>query len=177
MKSSPRLETERLVLRTPHLGDAPAIARSYGADEEVTRYLSWRPHRKLDDTTTFLRDLLRRQRAGESLAWVLTDRESSRLLGMIEANPRDGGAWELGYVLARPHWGAGLMPEAVEAVVGALREQGAERIEALTDPDNAASRRCLEKAGFREDGRVEADEVRPNLSPEPRPSLRFVREG
>jgi [ribosomal protein S5]-alanine N-acetyltransferase len=36
-------ETGQLVLRQPRLVDANDIFQNYGADPEVTRYLTWRP--------------------------------------------------------------------------------------------------------------------------------------
>ena len=41
------LTTKRLVLREPRLSDAPAVHHCYATDPDVTKYLTWRPHRDL----------------------------------------------------------------------------------------------------------------------------------
>ena len=50
MKPPEKFETARLILRRPCLEDAPAIFASYAQDTEVTRYMSWSPHRNMDET-------------------------------------------------------------------------------------------------------------------------------
>jgi [ribosomal protein S5]-alanine N-acetyltransferase len=60
---------------------------------------------------------------------------------------------EIGYWLAEPFWGRGIMTEAVRAVVeAAFAEPDFYRIFAPVFSWNAASMRVLEKAGFRREG-------------------------
>jgi RimJ/RimL family protein N-acetyltransferase len=61
--------------------------------------------------------------------------------------------WEIGYWLGEPFWGAGLASEAVEAVLAEFRRvfpQG--ELWARVFTDNPASRRVLEKSGWRVTG-------------------------
>jgi hypothetical protein len=46
--------TPRLRARKPRLGDAQPIFESYATDDLVTRYLSWRPNRGVEDTRQFI---------------------------------------------------------------------------------------------------------------------------
>ena len=62
---------------------------------------------------------------------------------------RDGDDVELGYWIARDHWGRGFATEAVRAVLAVARGLGHRRIVASHFLDNPASGRVLEKAGFR----------------------------
>jgi RimJ/RimL family protein N-acetyltransferase len=62
---------------------------------------------------------------------------------------RDGSDVELGYWIARSHWGRGFATEAVRAVLSVARALGHRRIVASHFIDNPASGRVLEKAGFR----------------------------
>ncbi len=66
--------------------------------------------------------------------------------------PRRGQA-ELGYLLARPYWGRGLMTEAagLTAAYG-FGTLGLARLIAFADVQNIASRRVLEKIGMRAQG-------------------------
>lgn len=62
----------------------------------------------------------------------------------------------LGYWMGQPYAGKGLMTEAVGLVVPFCFESlGLHRIHAAFLPDNMASRRVLEKNGFREEGFAE----------------------
>jgi RimJ/RimL family protein N-acetyltransferase len=58
---------------------------------------------------------------------------------------------ELGYVVARAHWGKGVATAAVRRAVAMVfgEVEGLEPVEALVDVRNVASQRVLEKAGFR----------------------------
>jgi [ribosomal protein S5]-alanine N-acetyltransferase len=166
--------TFRLHLRMHSLGDAPAIFLAYAQDMEVTRYLIWRAHPDVETTRAFLQrcvDVWNRQ---EAFPWVIIHKADQRLIGMIELQITDHHA-ELGYVLARPYWGQGLMTEAVRVVVQwAMSQPRLSRVEALCDLDNHASARVLEKAGFKKEELLPRRLVHPNLSNEPRDCWRYA---
>ena len=73
--------------------------------------------------------------------------------GCIAAFP-DGDSAELAYWLALPYRGRGLMPGLLISFAGLLfrRFPALERLHAAPLPQNYASHRALEKAGFRRDG-------------------------
>jgi RimJ/RimL family protein N-acetyltransferase len=80
-----------------------------------------------------------------------------------------------GYVLARPYWGNGFMPEAIAALVKiTLEPLTIYRIEATCDVENKASARALEKSGFLREGLLRRYIIHPNISPEPRDSLLYA---
>lgn len=69
--------------------------------------------------------------------------------GSIGIFLRDHGEAELGYWLAEPFWGKGIMSEAVRQICReAFSRFEISRIYAVPYAHNAASRRVLEKAGF-----------------------------
>src|SRR6516162_4139937 len=47
-------ETTRLLLRPVTITDIDAIFEGYAQDEEVTRYLIWRPHRSRSETQAYV---------------------------------------------------------------------------------------------------------------------------
>lgn len=60
---------------------------------------------------------------------------------------------EVGYWLARPFWGRGIMTAVVQRVcLNAFKELGLAKITAHVFPHNPASARVLEKCGFQEEG-------------------------
>lgn len=161
-------ETARLRLRPPNLADAQSIFDSYAQDPAVTRYLVWPPHRSVATTEQFISDCIERRAAGTAFPYVLTRIADNRLLGMLELKPHPHGA-NIGYVLAREHWGQGYMPEAARAVVSyTLMQPSIYRVQAFCDVENTASARTLEKIGMTREEMLRRFLVHPALSSEPR---------
>lgn len=162
------IETARLKLRAPDLSDAEAMFASYTQDPKVARYMVWQPHASLEATRDFVRSCAAAWQAGSALPYILTSKAGGELIGMLEARPL-GHVVNIGYVLARSHWGQGLMVEALQAFTAiALDLPGIFRVEATCDVDNRPSARALEKSGFVREGRLARHTVHPNLSAEPR---------
>ncbi|HEX7720097.1 MAG TPA: GNAT family N-acetyltransferase [Woeseiaceae bacterium] len=162
------LRTDRLLLRAPVADDASAIFDEYAADPDVTRYLMWAPHQKLETVVEFLQDLIDRRLAGQEFSWLLTLPEEGRAIGMIVARVQDCKA-EIGYVLGRKHWNRGYMAEAISAVAEwCLSQPEMFRVSAICDTENVASARALEKAGFKREGELSRWIKLPNRSSEPR---------
>ena len=89
------LDTDRLHLRIPRRDDAPAIFAAYAHDEEVTRYLTWRPHKTLEETYA-IRDLMTKLwRDGEAFSYAITLKGDDTIIGMIAIHP-DGFKVSLG---------------------------------------------------------------------------------
>lgn len=86
------------------------IFHAYAQDAEVCRFMIWQPHASEAVTRTYVAWCLEMWRTGERLPYVITPRDSDVAIGTIEARPQ-GTQVDIGYVLARAHWGQGLMPE------------------------------------------------------------------
>jgi len=168
------LKTERLRLRKAKLADAEAIFRQYATDAEVTKYVSWRAHRNLEETREYMRMCSLAWDIGKAFHWVIETQESKQVIGMVIARASEE-KWELGFVLARAFWGRGYMTEAVTALVArALKQKEIFRIWAVCDVDNKASARVMEKAGMQREGILKRWSVHPNISPEPRDSYCYA---
>jgi [ribosomal protein S5]-alanine N-acetyltransferase len=170
-----QIETDRLRLRQPDLADPAAIFQAYTQDLEVCRFMVWTPHASESATREFIESCIKDWTAGSRLAYVIVEQGANTAIGMIEARML-GTTVEIGYVLARPHWGKGLMPEAITALAAAVLENpGSYRVQAVCDVDNIGSQRALEKSGFTREGKLERYSIHPNLSPEPRASFMYAR--
>jgi RimJ/RimL family protein N-acetyltransferase len=93
---------------------------------------------------------------GEGLSQAIADAGSGEALGAIVLmHRRQPGTAEIGYWLIERARGRRLATRAVALLAPwALTHAGLERIEALVEPDNVASRRVLESVGFRREGRL-----------------------
>lgn len=169
-----RLETNRLVLRRPIEADAGEIFRSYTQDPLVCRFMVWKPHSSEAETQAFIASCMAEWAEGFRLPYVVTEIDSPSAIGMLEARIH-GFTVDIGYVLARAHWGKGYMPEAVGALAVTALQHGHFRIQAFCDVENRPSQRTLEKAGFAREGRLERYMVHPNISAEPRPCFMYSR--
>lgn len=59
----------------------------------------------------------------------------------------------MGYCMGRAHWGKGIMPEALSALIDFFfGEVGINRVEAEHEVNNPKSGRVMEKAGMRYEG-------------------------
>lgn len=78
---------------------------------------------------------------------TLPTNSGSRLVGCCGLGESDGTA-ELGYWIAREHWGQGYATEAAHAVIEIARTLGHKQINCGHYIDNPASQRVIEKLGF-----------------------------
>jgi len=166
------LHTERLRLRAPQPGDERAAFEAWAQDREVLRYLGWRPHRSIDDTRAQLDWDQARWLKRSAWTWLLIEPRGAPI-GLVQLVPQRFDApphhLRLGYLLARAHWGRGLMREAVTAVVDeAFAQDAVWRVDALCDVDNQASRRLLDSLGFAHEGMLRRHSLHPGVGDEPR---------
>lgn len=146
----PTLETERCIIRPFTPEDASAFFEIM-QHEQVTRYIGQKPMTSVDEALGRLQRYDRVFDQQEGIVWAVVLRETDQLIGnvllwnLIPAHYRA----EVGYTLSPAWWGKGLMTEVVTRVLDfGFDTMGLHSIEAQTDPDNAASRRVLEKLGF-----------------------------
>lgn len=139
------LETERLILRAPRLEDADAYAEGIG-DYEVARFLTPVPH---PYSRKMAREWLAEapQNTPERNLFIIELKESG-LIGCVSLLSK------LGYWIARPHWGKGLMTEAAARLISwHFAETPAREMHSGAHADNAASLAVQKKLGFVEQSR------------------------
>lgn len=147
------IETSRLALRPTAEADAEALHACYG-DPEAMRYWDTSPSRDVAHTRERITGTVRsdpRWHAGWSVVLAGDDRP----VGFVNYHHRapQDRRLAIGYILARAYWGRGLMGEAVRAFVSHCFDAlDTHRVEALIEPDNAASIRLVERLGFRREG-------------------------
>ena len=161
-------ETARLLLRAVTVGDVDAIFDGYAQDEEVARYLMWRPHRSRSETRAYVDRCIATPPEVEC-TYTLVGREDNIVRGAFALRQRASHRLDCGYVLARRWWRQGSMTEVLtEVTAWALRQPSVFRIGAVCDVENIGSARVLEKAGFIREGLLRRWLLHPNISDEPR---------
>lgn len=156
------IETERLLLRLPEERDVDGFHEAL-SDPEVLRYLSSLPRSRDEVLDTIERMRAHWDRYGCGLL-TIERKEDGVVLGRVGFLVWDPDTWqhglradldgpletEIGWTLARRHWGNGYATEgAVAARDWALRELRPPRLIALIHRDNERSHRVSQKLGQR----------------------------
>ncbi len=129
-------------------------------DRELSRYVPSIPYPYSEaDARAFAEQVARRWAEGKGAAFVIGQAPGGQGLGMIEVRQfaGDPGLAEVGYWLRREARGRGVATTAVRLVAAwAFGELGVGRLNLQTAPENLASQRVAERAGFAREGLLRA---------------------
>ncbi len=154
----PTFRTPRLTLRQVNETDLGDLFLA-NSDPEVTRYLPYPPWQSMDDAHAWF-DRTKTRHADKVAAQFAIrinadDDDSARTIGnalLFQFDTQNEVA-EIGYVIAREHWGKGYTSEAMRPLIDhAFNALGFHRLEAKLDPRNLASAKVLTKLGFTHEG-------------------------
>jgi ribosomal-protein-alanine N-acetyltransferase len=156
------IDTPRLRLRPIAEDDVDALW-PHATDPQLSRYMSWSPHADKSETLAFVRSSIETCARGTDLQWAIE--HEGIVAGCIGLNAivRELRTWrvdraELGYWIAAPLWGKGLMTEAATAATRwAFHTLRLHKVMVACLEENVGSRRVIEKVGFRLVGRFEDD--------------------
>jgi RimJ/RimL family protein N-acetyltransferase len=150
------LETERLRLRAFRNSDLDAYA-AMCADAEVMRYLGTGVTLNRMDAWRSMAAMLGHWRLLGYGMFAVETKAAGEFLGRVGfLDPPGWPGFELGWVLAREHWGRGYALEAARAARDyAFGRLGREKLISLIRPDNARSIRVADKLGETLAGEVE----------------------
>jgi len=153
MNEHPTIETERLVLRSFTLADAPDVQRLAG-DRDIASTTLNIPHPYEDGMAEqWIGKHQEKYEEGE-LVFAIVLRSDQSLIGAIglNVNQQHDNA-ELGYWIGKPYWNQGYCTEAAEAVVRyGFEVLGLNRIHASHLKRNPASGRVMQKIGMTNEG-------------------------
>lgn len=148
------LPCERVRLRFLTAADADALFAVY-ADPEAMRYWSSSAWTDPAKARAMIEESEAGYRSGTLLQLGIEVEGGVAGTVTLYKLDRRNRRCEIGFMLARPHWGKGLMQEALPAVLDyAFDVLAMHRIEADVDPRNTASTRLLQRLGFRHEGRL-----------------------
>ena len=154
------LETERLILRPFQLTDAEAMDQVFG-DAEVMHFgygvqspewvRDWLRFRIIED-----------QEKTKTTVWAVVEKTKSIVLGYCGLfyfpDQLESPETEIGYRFNRLYWGNGYATEAARTVRDfAFNQLEINRLIAMIEPNNLASKRVAEKLGMQYEKDVELD--------------------
>jgi RimJ/RimL family protein N-acetyltransferase len=145
-------ETARLILRPWREDDAEELFK-YASHPDVGPVAGWPAHTSIEDSREIIRTVLS---ADETYAVVLKSTgKPVGSLGILLGATRHsaaimgGNEGEIGYWIGVPHWGQGLIPEAVCALLlHCFEDLRLEAVWCVYYDGNTKSRRVQEKCGF-----------------------------
>jgi RimJ/RimL family protein N-acetyltransferase len=139
-----RLEGEGIVLRPFTEDDVPAVADAC-RDPEIARWVPVPVPYTEEDARSYIAEIPDTR--------AIVDASSGELLGSIGWQVVDQGNVQIGYWVKREARGRGSATSALRLLSRwALEELGTARVQLLAEPENHASRRVAEKAGFTPEG-------------------------
>jgi RimJ/RimL family protein N-acetyltransferase len=145
-----RLETGRLWLRWLRAADAPALT-AFASLAAVAQMTATIPHPSPPgEAERFILAARAATAGGDALILAITLKNKARtLIGIVSAQGAEGGACEIGYLVAPAFADKGYASEAVATLVDTVFNLTETRsILADSRTINPASRRVLEKNGF-----------------------------
>ena len=147
------LETKRLALRKWTNADCDALFEIL-RDAEVVRYIGNGKPFSLEKTRKFLEKMEKSERENGFCRWQVVEKASSEIVGSCGfGRIAETNEIELGYLFAQKHWGKGFATEIAESTLAyGFNNLNFREIIALTDLENIASQKVLEKIGFTKRG-------------------------
>lgn len=145
------LETDRLVLRGPQESDKAAV-RAQLSMFQIAKWLAKVPHPYPEGHEDLWWERVLERRAlgfpGYHML-VLKEGNHTDAIGAVAVTPLGSGVFRIGYWLDEPHWGKGLMSEAVACAIDhAFEVHKATSMVAGVFEGNKGSEAILRKSGF-----------------------------
>jgi len=150
-----KIITPRLLIREFKMDDVDSYFQVF-SDPDVVRYVPWRPHASIQETSRFISRIIadRNRQPRTNYEFAIELRSESRLIGytILQVNFKNRSA-ERGIFLRKSEWNKGLATEAQSAILGfGFKRLGLHRIWATCYPNNSSSIRVIEKTGMKYEG-------------------------
>jgi RimJ/RimL family protein N-acetyltransferase len=140
-----------VVLRALRTDDREAVLATM-RDPLVARWLNMPSSPGNRDFDSLVRLEREGRSTGERIDWTVAERGADVAVGAVIASRRHRDNYEIAYLAGADGRGRGLMTRAVRLLCDWLFAEGVGRLEVRTHPDNLASQKLAERAGFRREG-------------------------
>jgi RimJ/RimL family protein N-acetyltransferase len=145
-----RIDTDRLLLRSPSMADAPRISELLGS-WDVARWLVRVPYPyRVAHAEAWIERSAEERAASVGWPFIMVPRDGGSLIGSMDLSLEpDRMTGALGYWIGEDYWGQGYATEAARAVIEfAFDILKLNAVVASALPDNDRSIRVLQKAGL-----------------------------
>jgi ribosomal-protein-alanine N-acetyltransferase len=150
----PIIRTARLMLRKPSERDAQKLLQ-VSQDKVVMQYSGMEVYKTEQDALEEINWFNGIFDDSRGIRWIICEKNTDEYIGDVgfHNHSQTHSRAEVGYKLSRLFWRKGIMTEALSKVLEyGFGEMQLNRIEALVDPRNTASRKLLEKQQFKTEG-------------------------
>ncbi len=148
------IEGERIKFTQMSEDDLYAV-HVMASNAEVSQYIGWPLTKSIDETHAYLKEMLRREEAGNFKYANVVDKKFGKVIGnvMLFSFDADAKHAEIGYVIDQALWGKGIGTEIVKMVKElAFGEMGLRKLHARVVSKNMGSEKILTKNGFKVEG-------------------------
>lgn len=161
-KGTQTVYTDRLILRRYRLEDAAAMYENWASDEEVTKFLRWKPHSSCEETQKVLEDWINHYSEDNCYNWAIVLKENGDEpignIAVVNMN-EETSTMHIGYCIGRKWWHQGITSEAMKEVMDFLFDEvNANRIESRHDPRNPHSGGVMKKCGMKYEGTLRSSD-------------------
>ena len=151
---SPKIETERLILRRYKESD---IDMQYEVltDDRLAKYFKF-PNLTKEEELECIKEWMNNADDSKYEKWVIVLKDGNIPIGNISVNGivKKHNYCNVGYVILYDYWGKEYAAEALKAVSDYLLDSGYYLVECSCNELNIQSSRVMEKAGFKKDGYI-----------------------
>ena len=155
---TPRIETERLILREVQKTDVKDIFDCWMQDEDVSRYMWWKASNDIAEAQEFVEFELGQIENEKWKRWVIILKETQEIIGtcLVFYNDDDNeNHWDISYNLGKKFWGNGYITEAMKVVMDfAKTELGMKECITTYAKVNNSSANVLHKLGFKDEKEI-----------------------
>ena len=145
--NTPRLETQRLLLRKFTESDLGELYRIY-SDVEANRFLPWFPAKSMEDARMFFESRYAAEYAKpQAYAYAICLKENDLPIGYLHVGMDE--SHDFGYGLRKEFWRRGIATEAGRAVIEQLKRDGLPYITATHDRNNPRSGGVMRNLGMK----------------------------
>ena len=154
LKPFPTIEVGMIILREIEQKDINS-AFQYFSDVEVVKYWGASPFTDPQHVAGMLNGMRLSFYKDEGIRWGIALKETDEMIGTIGFHnwSKSANRAEIGYELAREHWGRGILSSVMRPVLSCgFNDFGMNRIAATIRHENTASIKLIEKFGFKQEG-------------------------
>jgi [ribosomal protein S5]-alanine N-acetyltransferase len=154
---TPKIETERLILRKLVISDAQSVFDHWLSDERVTDNLIKGAHKNVSETIERVNKIISDYGSEDFCYWGIELKTDGELIGAIDFYNFDPATenCEVGYSIGYQWWNQGYGTEALRAVIEfGFKHMNIHKISAAHNLDNEASGKIMIKAGMVHEGTI-----------------------